>query len=112
MDGVTRGDLVLIVLAGELGKPRPALVVQSDLLDAETPSSYIVCPLTTGLTGQHDIRVPVEPHETNGLAAKSEVMVDKVSAAPGRRLREVIGHLDSVTLSAVDRALVLVLGIA
>ncbi len=107
-----RGDIVLVVLPGDYGKPRPAVVVQSDLLNAEDPPSYLVCPLTTMLTGHGDIRIPIEPTPATGLDAPSEVMVDKTSAAPRRRLRDVIGRLDAATMRAVDRALLLVLGFA
>jgi mRNA interferase MazF len=109
---VRRGDVVLVALAGDYGKPRPAVIVQSDLLNSEAPSSYIVCPLTTTLTGQFEIRVPVEPSSTNGLRARSEIMIEKVSAASVQRLRDVIGRLDASTIRSVDRALLLVLGIA
>ena len=44
-----RGDVVLVVLPGDYGKPRPAITVQSDLLNTEDPASYLVCPLTTTL---------------------------------------------------------------
>lgn len=107
-----RGDVVLIALPGDYGKPRPAVIVQSDLLNSETPSSYIVCPLTATLTGQSEIRIPVEPSSTNGLRVRSEVMVEKVSAASVLRLRDVIGRLDASVIRSIDRALLLILGIA
>ena len=40
-----RGDLVTVSLQGDYGKPRPALIVQSDLLtDLE---SVVLCPVTS-----------------------------------------------------------------
>lgn len=59
-----RGDLVTVALPGAYGKPRPALVTQSDLL-AEL-ESVLVCPITSDL---RDVmfRVTVEPSLTNGL---------------------------------------------
>jgi len=76
-----------------------------------TRRGFIVCPLTTTLTGLGDFRVMIEPTPGNGLRARSEVMVDKLAVAPRRRLREVIGRLDDATLRGVDRALALVVGI-
>jgi mRNA interferase MazF len=108
---VKRGDVVLAALPGDYGKPRPAVIVQSDLLNAEGPTSYILCPLTTTLTGRSNIRVPIEPSAGNGLRAQSEVMVDKVSAAPAKRIRESVGRLDAAAMRAIDRAVLLVLGI-
>lgn len=107
-----RGDVVLVALPGDYGKPRPAVIVQSDLLNAQDPSSYLICPLTTALSGQGNLRVAVERMPSNGLNAPSEVMVDKTSPAPRRRLRAVVGRLDAATMRAVDRALLLVLGFA
>ena len=63
-----RGDLVVVALQGEHGKPRPALVVQSDLF---TPLSTVtVLPLTS----QHidgPARVTITPSTANGLQAAS-----------------------------------------
>ena len=60
-----RGDLVSIALQGDYGKPRPALVVQSDLF-AEHPSVTIL-PVTSELRDTPLFRVLIEPTETNGL---------------------------------------------
>jgi mRNA interferase MazF len=70
-----RGDLVTIALQGDYGKPRPALVVQSDLF-AEHPSVTIL-PVTGELRDTPLFRVLVRPNEKNGLLKPSEVMVDK-----------------------------------
>lgn len=35
---IKRGDIVLCVIAGDYGKPRPALVIQSDLFNPAHPS--------------------------------------------------------------------------
>ena len=103
---------MLVALPGDYGKPRPALVVQSDALTAEDGGSVVVCPLTTHLTGAASLRVAVEPTEGNGLRARSEIMVEKLAGVARARLREVIGQLDRATMTAVDRTLLLVLGFA
>ena len=107
-----RGDIVLVALPGDYGKPRPAIVVQSDLLNGEDPDSYLVCPLTTSLRGQGDVRVRIEPAPGNGLTAPSDAMVDKTSPAPRRHLRDIVGRLDTGTMRAVDPALLVVFGLA
>ena len=43
-----RGDIVLAVARGDYGKPRPAVIVQSDLFNA-THASLLVCLLTSEL---------------------------------------------------------------
>ena len=48
-----RGQFVTVATSGDYGKPRPALVVQSDLF-AELPS-VVICPLTTTLRDDADL---------------------------------------------------------
>jgi mRNA interferase MazF len=107
-----RGDLVLVALPGDHGKPRPAVVVQGDTLSAEDCGSVVVCPLTTTLTGTESFRIAVEPSAENDLRQRSEVMLEKLAGVARPRLREVIGRLDRATRRAVERALLLVLGFA
>ena len=111
MDDIRRGDLVTVVVTGDFGKPRPALVIQSDLA-AGLASTVTVALLTTAALDIPLIRVPVEPSETNGLRKRSYVMVDQTVSARTRRLGAVFGHLDDADMLAVDRALALFLGIA
>lgn len=97
-----RGDLVTVALSGDYGKPRPALVVQSDaFLQLE---SVILAPLTTTISDAPLLRVLVEPTEANGLRKPSSVMADKLVAVPRARIGPRIGTVDAVTLDSVTRA--------
>jgi mRNA interferase MazF len=107
---VKRGDLVLAAVKGDYGKPRPHLVVQSDLLVTYGYGSVLVCPLTTTLTGGALCRVPVEATAETGLQQRSEIQVEKLQAPSRERLRDVIGRVDDSTMRAVERALLFVLG--
>ena len=103
-----RGDLVTVSLQGDYGKPRPALIVQSDLLtDLE---SVVLCPVTSDLRNAA-FRVTVEPNPANGLRALSQVMVDKLSTLPRTKISEPFGRLDGERMKAIDRALLLVVGV-
>lgn len=103
-----RGDLVTVSLQGDDGKPRPALIVQSDLLtDLE---SVVLCPVTSDLRNAA-FRVTVEPTPANGLHALSQVMVDKLSTLPSTKISEPFGRLDDERMKAIDRALLLVIGV-
>ena len=103
-----RGDLVTVSLQGDYGKPRPALIVQSDLLtDLE---SVVLCPVTSDLRNAA-FRVTVEPNPANGLRALSQVMVDKLSTLPRTEISEPFGRLDDERMKAIDRALLLVVGV-
>jgi mRNA interferase MazF len=74
--------------------------------------SVALCPLTTHLTDATPLRILVRPNSANGLAAPSEIMVDKITAVPARRLGKVIGRLDDGTLSRLDLTLRALLDLA
>ena len=59
-----RGDLVTIALQGAYGKPRPALIIQSDLF-AEHPSVTIL-PVTSDLRNTPLFRIAVDADEPFG----------------------------------------------
>jgi mRNA interferase MazF len=104
-----RGDLVTIALQGAYGKPRPALVVQSDLF-SEHPSVTIL-PVTSELRDTPLFRVPVMPSDSNGLRKPSQVMADKVQTIPREKVGEVFGHMAEEDMLTVSRALAVFLGV-
>lgn len=105
-----RGQFVVVAMAGEYGKPRPALVVQSDLF-ADLPS-VVICPLTSTLREDVDlIRVTVQPSERNGLRATSQIAIDKITVVKFARIGGVIGEADDALMLRVNRALALFLSI-
>jgi mRNA interferase MazF len=106
---VKRGDVVTIALAGDYGKPRPAVVIQSDFF-AEHPSVTIL-PVTSELRDAPLFRIGVEPDAASGLRKRSQVMVDKAQTVARGRLGGVIGRLSLETMVAVDRGLLVFLGI-
>jgi mRNA interferase MazF len=108
---MARGQFVTIVLAGDYGKPRPALIVQSDLF-AEL-SSIVVCLLTTSLRDDADqIRITVEPSAENGIRQVSQICIDKISVLPAGKIGAVIGQADDALMLRVTRSIAVFLGIA
>jgi mRNA interferase MazF len=105
-----RGSVVTIALQGDYGKPRPALVVQSDYF-MEHPS-VTVLPITSDLRPAPLFRIDVEPDAANGLLKTSQIMVDKAQTVPSEKIGKVIGNLDDATMMAVNRALALWFGFA
>jgi mRNA interferase MazF len=105
-----RGQFVTVATPGDYGKPRPALVVQSDLF-AELPS-VVICPLTTTLRSDADLfRLDVEPSPGNGLRQSSQIAIDKITVIPAGKIGGVIGQADDALLLRVNRALALFLSI-
>lgn len=104
-----RGDIVTVVAPGDFGKPRPAVVVQSDVLDRS--SSVVVCLLSTHCVDAPALRITAEPSAANGLTRISQIMVDKVVTIPVARIGKVIGHLDDETVLRLNRTLAFVAGL-
>jgi mRNA interferase MazF len=104
-----RGDLVTIALQGDYGKPRPALVIQSDLF-AEHPSVTIL-PVTSELSHTPLFRVEIKSNKINNLTKDSEIMVDKVQTIPRDKAGAVFGHMSEEDMLAVSRALAVFLGV-
>lgn len=105
-----RGDFVTVVLQGAYGKPRPALVIQSDLFDLHP--SVTILPVTSELRDTPLFRVSVEANSENGLQKLSQIMVDKAQTIPREKIGKTIGTVDDKTLLQINRELALFLGIA
>ena len=104
-----RGDLVSVAVSGDFGKPRPALVVQSDRFD-ETGTATVLL-LSATLVDAPLIRITVEPSPENGLHKSSQVMVDKVMSVRREKLGRRFGRLDDATMLAVTRSLAVFLAL-
>jgi len=105
-----RGELVTVSLLGDYGKPRPALVIQSDLF-GEHPSITIL-PITSELRDVPLFRITIEPDKENGLLKSSQVMVDKTCTVSREKIGEPFGKLSDELMLAINRALALFLGFA
>jgi Growth inhibitor len=105
---VKRGDLVTVAMPGDFGKPRPALVIQSDQFSAAATISVLL--LSGTLVDAPLIRIPLEPSPENGLQKSSQIMVDKIMTIRRDKIGPVIGHLTDEAMLAVNRALALFLG--
>lgn len=105
-----RCDIVTVAVSGDFGKPRPALIVQSEVFD--TTSTVTVLPMTSHLIDAPLVRFPIEPSGTNGLRAPTQVMIDKAMSVKRGRIGNVVGRLDDDAMASVNRLLALFLGFA
>lgn len=102
---MTRGAIVVVAARGAYtAKPRPALVVQSDLY-TPTHASVTVCPITSDCVDAPLFRVTLSGGSRTGLRAVSQVMVDKIVSVPRERIAREIGRCDDTQLDLVDDAL-------
>lgn len=106
-----RGDVVIVAAPGDYGKPRPAVIVQSDAFPADS-ASVIICPMTSHLADAPDFRVPVEPSEANGLRERTQIMADKPTTVRRDRVGRVVGRLDADGMARLDVAVAFAMGLA
>jgi mRNA interferase MazF len=107
---VTRGAIYIAAARGPFTrKPRPVVILQDDRFDAT--ASITICPFTTNPVEAPLIRLPIDPSEENGLDQPSQLMIDKVTTMPRSSLGERLGRLRDDELVALNRALIVFLGL-
>jgi len=102
---------VTVAASGDYGKPRPAVIVQTDALPAEH-ASVIVCQMTSDIAEAPDFRITIEPTEKNGLRTRSQLMADKPVTIRRERIGRKIGSLDEKDIDRLNIALAFVMGLA
>jgi mRNA interferase MazF len=106
-----RGDIVIVAATGDYGKPRPAVIVQTDAFPAHH-ASVVVCQMTSELMEAPDFRVTIEPGAENGLQVRSQVMADKPVTIRRERIGRRIGRLRVEDVARLNIALAFVMGLA
>ena len=104
-----RGEIWTVLGKSYASKPRPVLIVQSDLVDSF--ESTVLCLVTSSDSSEIPTRVRVEPTPENGLRETSWIMTDKLYSARKGELGQRIGMLDDESMGKVTRQLAAILGI-
>lgn len=100
-----RGEIYATVGRGDFStKPRPALVLQTDLHNEFHPS-ISVCPIISVGSLENLFRIPIVRDERNGLLHDSEIEIDKVQSIWRARFGQRIGVASEVIMMEVDEAL-------
>ena len=105
-----RGDFVTIAMQGDFGKPRPALVIQTDQFGEHTTVTML--PVTSTLVAAPLLRITVQPNVENGLQKPSQVMLDKTMTVTRDKIGQAFGRIDVDAMVEVERCLAVFLGIA
>ncbi len=103
--------MVTVAAAGDYGKPRPAVIVQSDAFP-ESHASVIICQMSSDVVDAADFRVTVDPSTENGLRVRSQVMADKPVTVRRERIGRHIGRLGVEEIARLNAALAFVMGLA
>jgi len=106
-----RGNVVTVVMQGDFGKPRPALILQSDVF-SNIHATVTIALISSQMIEAPIFRLDVQPDEANGLTRPSQVQIDKIMSIRSEKIGAVIGELNDVMMVRVNRALALWLGLA
>jgi mRNA interferase MazF len=90
---------VVVALQGVDGKPRPALVIRSDLF-AEHPSVTVV-PVTSRLRRRAAVQDRRRPGRAKRSGQASQLMVDKAQTVPREKVGGAIARLDDRAMEAL-----------
>ncbi len=112
---INRGDIFLANLNPTVGVEqsgtRPVLVVQCNLANARIPTVTIV-PLTSNLKTKRFLFTVFISAQESGLPKDSVALVFHIRTLDKSRLIRKMGSLTGETMVAVDRALLLHLGLS
>jgi mRNA interferase MazF len=101
---IERGNIVICALSGDYGKPRPAVVIQSDLFNPTHPS-ITLCPITSHLIDAPLFRITLTPSELTGITLTSQIMIDKVTTIKSEKITKKIGKISSEEMVKLNDAL-------
>jgi len=99
-----RGDIIVCALSGDYGKPRPAVVIQSDLFNP-THNSITICPITSHLIEAPLFRLSLKPNKLTGLTLYSQIMIDKIATIKFEKVTKKIGELSSEEIEELNSTL-------
>ena len=106
-----RGSLVTIAMQGDFGKPRPALIIQSNMFNKEHATVTVLL-ISSELVEAPIFRLNVLPNSQNGLTKPCQIQVDQIMSVRAEKIGKKIGELDEASLTSVNRALAVWLGLA
>lgn len=109
-----RGEVYLVsfdpTLGAEIRKTRPALILQNDIANRASPITIVAAVTSRFDEELYPTEVPIRARE-GGLSTDSVVLLNQIRSIDKPRLVRRIGKLTSGTMSHVDRALALSLGL-
>ncbi|HZF13462.1 MAG TPA: type II toxin-antitoxin system PemK/MazF family toxin [Thermoanaerobaculia bacterium] len=102
-----RGDVFLVnldpVVGSEVGKTRPAVVVQNDLANRSSPTVTVI-PISSHLERLFPFQVRI-PAGEGGLKRESKALCEQIRTLSRERLVERLGRLSTERLLEIRTAL-------
>jgi len=104
-----RGDFLTVAIQGDFGKPRPALVIQSDQFHLSATVTILLVSATQ--VEAPLLRIDVTPSPKNGLQKPSQVMIDKIVTVKRDKIGKVFGVAGDALMLKVGRNLAVFPGV-
>lgn len=109
---IERGDIVLVVLHGATGtetrKTRPAVVVSNDINNRVAPILTVI-PLSSSVQRVYPFDVLLKTG--HGVKKDSRAMANQIRTIDRQRVRRKLGKVGPETMSRIEDAILLHLGI-
>lgn len=104
---IQRGDVFLVnldpVIGSEVGKTRPAVVLQNEMANRTSPTVTVI-PLSTKVDRVFPFQVLI-PAGEGGLTRESKVLCEQIRTLSTRRLLQHLGSLPPERLEQIRTAL-------
>jgi mRNA interferase MazF len=104
---IKRGDIFLVnldpVVGSEVGKTRPAVIVQNDLANRSSPTVTII-PISSSTERVFPFQVRI-PGGEGGLSRESKALCEQIRTVSRERLVECLGQLSPERLKEIRTAL-------
>lgn len=114
LDFPRRGDVYLVnfdpTIGHEIQKTRPALVIQNDVANQYSPITIVAAITSKFVLPLYPTEVIIEPGE-GALDRHSVAVLNQIRSVDRMRLIKRLGHVNPETLSRVDRAIEISLGL-
>jgi mRNA interferase MazF len=112
MNKILRGEIWRVrfdpIEGSELGKTRPAVVLQNDLGNRYAKTTIVVA--ITGRIKDLPTLVDVAPSQSNGLRRPCAINMSHIRTVSQSRLKTKIGRIEDIYLPQIKRALLLSCG--
>jgi mRNA interferase MazF len=114
VENVLRGDIFYAnlnpVIGSEQGGVRPVLILQNDIGNKYSPTTIVAAITSRIKKAKLPTHVELES-ERFSLDKDSVILLEQIRTIDKRRLKEKVAHLDEDTMSKIDEALQISLGL-
>ena len=104
---IERGDVVTVsldpVVGSEVGKRRPAIVLQNELANRSSPTVTVI-PISSKVGRVYPFQVRLSPGE-GGLERESKALCEQIRTVSRERIGERLGRLEEERLDELRTAL-------